>query len=126
MLELIIVAFIFWLGYQVGQMVLSWQLRDIIRKEARKEGLKIDGEYNIIEPKDEKPNVFQLFVEKSNDILYLYEREKDTFICQASTMEELAKLSLKYKNIKYALVLNGEDVFAFIDGTVKTSKEILK
>lgn len=121
MIELIIIAFIFWLGYQVGQMVLSWQLRDIIVKEARKEGLRVDSEYNIIEPEDEKPNVFQLFVEKSNDILYLYEREKDTFICQASTMEELASLSLKYKNIKYAAVLHGNEVVAFVNGEVKVT-----
>lgn len=121
MIELIIIAFIFWLGYQVGQMVLSWQLRDIIVKEARKEGLRVDSEYNIIESEDEKPNVFQLFVEKSNDILYLYEREKDTFICQASTMEELASLSLKYKNIKYAAVLHGNEVVAFVNGEVKAT-----
>ncbi len=123
MLELIIIAFAFWLGYQLGQMVLSWQLRDIIRNEARKEGINVDDEYNIIE--EEKPKVIKLWVEKVHDILYLYDTE-DTFICQASTLEELATLALKYKNIKYASVLNGEDIFAFINGSVKSSKEILK
>ena len=78
MLELILIAFVFWLGYQVGQMVLSWQLRDIIRKEARKEGINVDDEYNIIE--DKKPKVEKLWVEKIHDVLYLYKDDKQTFI----------------------------------------------
>lgn len=125
MLELIIIAFIFWLGYNAGQMVLSWQLRDIIRREARENGINVDSEYNIIESTDEKPKVIKLWIEKIHDIMYLYDTE-DTFICQANTLEELATLALKYKDIKYASVLNGDDVYAFINGTVKSSKEILK
>jgi hypothetical protein len=119
MLDLIILAVVFYVGYNLGQMVLSWQLRDIIIKEARKEGIKVDSDYNIIDPEEEDVSVSQLFVETSNDILYLYEREKNTFICQGSTVEELAKLSLKYNNIKYAAVLHGEQVLAFVNGEVK-------
>ena len=119
MLDLILLAFVFYIGYNLGQIVLSWQLRDLIIKEARKEGFKIDNSYNIIEDPDDKPTVLQLFVETSNDILYLYERDKNNFICQAKTLEELASLSLKYKNIKYAAVLHGDDVVAFVNGEVK-------
>jgi hypothetical protein len=119
MLDLILLAFVFYIGYNLGQIVLSWQLRDLIVKEARKEGFKIDNSYNIIEDPDDKPNVLQLFVETSNDMLYLYERDKNNFICQAKTLEELANLSLKYKNIKYAAVLHGDDVVAFVNGEVK-------
>lgn len=124
MLELIIIAFIFWLGYNAGQMVLSWQLRDVIRREAREKGINVDDNFNIIESK-EKPKVSKLWVEKVHDIMYLYDIENE-FICQASTLEELAKLALKYKNIKYASVMNGDDIFAFVDGNVKSAKEILK
>lgn len=123
MLELITIAFIFWLGYQVGVMHLSWRLRDIIVKEARKEGIKVDDEYNIIESK--KPKVLKLWVEKVHDVMYLYDTE-DTFICQANTIQELATLALKYKNIKYASVINGDEVYAFVDGTAKPASEILK
>jgi hypothetical protein len=109
------------LGYHLGQMVLSWRLRDIILKEARREGLNIDDEYNVVEQKDDKPNVAQLFIERANDIMYLYDRKANTFICQATSMDELAKLAKEYKNIKYAAVLDQstEDVFAFVDGKVK-------
>lgn len=123
MLELIIIAFIFWLGYQVGVLHLSWRLRDIIVKEARKEGIKVDDEYNMIESK--KPKVSKLWVEKVHDVRYLYDTE-DTFICQANTIQELARLALKYKNIKYASVIDGDEVYAFVDGTAKPASEILK
>lgn len=120
MLELIILAFVFYLGYNLGQIVLSWHLRDIIVREARKDGIRVDSDYNIIESdEDGKPNVFQLFVESVNDILYLYDRDQNVFICQAKSMEELAELSLKNNNIKYAAVLHGEQVIAFINGKVK-------
>ena len=120
MLELIILAFVFYLGYNLGQIVLSWHLRDIIVREARKDGIRVDSDYNIIESdEDVKPNVFQLFVESVNDILYLYDRDQNVFICQAKSMEELAELSLKNNNIKYAAVLHGEQVIAFTNGKVK-------
>jgi sulfur relay (sulfurtransferase) DsrF/TusC family protein len=124
MLELIIIAFIFWMGFQAGVMYLSWKLRDIIRTEARKEGIIVDDEYNVVE-KTEKTNVQSLWVEKVHDIMYLYDTE-DTFICQAKSLEELATLALKYKNIKYASVMNGNDIFAFINGKVKTAQEVLR
>ena len=125
MLELIIIAFIFWIGYQVGVMHLSWRLRDIIVKEARKEGIKVDDEYNVIEVKGSKPKVLKLWVEKIQDIMYLYDTDNE-FICQANTIQELATLALKYKNIKYASVISGDEVYAFVDGTVKPASEILK
>lgn len=124
MLEIIILCAVFWVGYQLGQMVLSWQLRDVIRAEARREGINVDDGYNVIE--DKKPKVAQLFVETSNDILYLYDREKNDFICQAKTLDELAILAQKYKNIKYAAVMNGDKIYAFVDGVVKSEKEVLK
>ena len=50
-----------------------------------------------------------------------YERDKDRFICQAKTLEELATLSLKYENVKYAAVLHGDNVVAFVNGEVKVT-----
>lgn len=125
MLELLILVFVAYTAYNIGVSVTAWRLRDIIIKEAKKEGIVVDNEYNIIETEENKPKVSKLWIEKVHDILYLYDTE-DTFICQANTVEELAKLALKYKDIKYASVLNGDDVYAFINGTVKSSNEILK
>lgn len=116
MFDLIILAFIFYLGYQIGQIVVSWQLRDLVIREAKREGI-IDDNLNFI--KDNKPNVHKLIIEKANNILYLYDSEANQFVCQASTIEELAKLAKQYKNIKYAAVMDDENVYTFVDGKVE-------
>jgi len=126
MLEIIILIVAIWLGYHAGVMHTSWRLRHYIIKAAKQEGIKIDNEYNIVNSATDKPDVFELTVEKANNILYLYEKNTDNFICQGSTLEELATLAQKYKNIKYAAVLNGDEVYAFVDGVVKTEKEMVK
>jgi len=117
MLEIIIIFGAFWLGYQVGVHLTAWRLRDIIIEAAKKEGLIIDDNHNIIQV-DTKPNVYELFIERIKDTLYLYDRE-DEFVCQANTVEELATLAKQQKNIKYAAVIYGDDVLMFVDGTVK-------
>jgi hypothetical protein len=75
---------------------------------------------------EEEPIVEQLYIEKTNDILYLYSQEDKTFLCQAKTVDELATLAKKYNNVKYAAVMIGEEIYAFVDGKVKTEKEIIK
>lgn len=120
-MDLIIFIVGVFLGYHLGQMVLSWRLRHIIIKEARKEGINVDDEFNIIESESDKPKVSQLFVERANNVLYLYDKEANAFVCQGHNMEELAKLAKEYKNIKYAAVMDAHtnDVVAFVDGKVK-------
>lgn len=118
MLELIILGLVFWLGYHTGFAVLSYRLRHLVYKEAKKLGIATPYQ-NVLE-EEQTPTVSQLMVEKANNILYLYDREDDTFVCQASTLEELAKLAKEYKNIKYAAVLHDNDVVAFVDGKIKT------
>jgi hypothetical protein len=117
MLELIILGLVFWLGYQIGYASLSYKLRHLVYKEATKLGIA-NPYQKVLE--GEAPTVSQLMVEKANDILYLYNREDDTFVCQGSTIEELAVLAKEYKNIKYAAVLHDNDVVAFVDGKIKT------
>lgn len=124
MIELLIFGFVFWLGYQAGIAVLSYRLRHLIFKEAKKLGITTPYQESILE--EQKPTVEQLIVEKANNILYLYNREDDTFVCQGSTLEELASLAKKYKNIKYAAVMIDKEIYAFVDGTVKSEQEVLR
>lgn len=120
MLEFILIGIVFWLGYQTGVHVLAWRLRDIVRSAAIKEGIKVDENFNVLEDTEpSKPNVFKLIIEKQNDTLYLYNYADNTFVCQGSSINELAELAKKYKNIKYASVFDGKEVVAFIDGKVK-------
>jgi hypothetical protein len=70
-----------------------------------------------------QPHVFKLFIESEQNILYLYEYEKNEFVCQANTVEDLAVLAQKCKNIEYAAVLYGDESLMFINGTVKRKNE---
>ena len=123
MLELIILGVVFWLGYHTGSAVLSYRLRHLIFKEAKKLGITTPYQETILE---ETTTVAQLIVEKANNILYLYDREDNTFVCQGSTLEELASLAKKYKNIKYAAVMIDTEIYAFVDGAVKSEQEVLQ
>ena len=122
MLEIIIVGFIFWMGYQVGMSVTAYRLRDLVYREAKRRGLIKEIDLDL----EEELTVVQLFVEKANNILYLYDKDDNTFVCQGSTLQELATLAKKYKNIKYAAVMIDKDIYAFVDGTVKSEHEVIK
>ena len=120
MLEIIILGLVFWVGYEAGIAITAYRLRHLVYKEAKRIGLlkEIDIE--------DDPIVEQLYIEKTNDILYLYNREGKTFLCQAKSLDELASLASKYNNVKYAAVMVGEEIYAFVDGKVKSEKEIIK
>ena len=122
MLEIIIIGFIFWIGYQIGMSVTAYRLRYLIYKEARHRGLVKEIDIDL----EEEHIVTQLFVEKANNIFYLYTKDDNTFVCQGSTLEELATLAKKYKNIKYAAVMIDKEIYAFVDGVVKSEQEVLR
>ena len=119
MFELLIFIVGLYIGYQVGYSVLAWRIKDVLIKEAKSEGLDV----SMFE--DAKPinTVSQLFVERANNVLYLYDKEANSFICQASTLEDLARLAKEYKNIKYAAVMDeqADIVIAFVDGRVEAN-----
>ena len=111
MLEILILLVVFGVGFYVGESVFAYRIRHLIYKEATAQGIIIEL--------DDKPSITKLFVECSNDMMYLYEYEANTFICQGNTIDELASLAQKYSNIKYAVVAHGDDMLMFVDGAVK-------
>jgi hypothetical protein len=123
MFEFLILVVVAVISYHIGKIVMSYQLRHLIHKEARRLGLDKSDDINVFEEAD--PKVSQLVIEETNDTLYLYDRNH-SFICQGKTIDELAKLAKQYKNIKYAAVLHDEYTYGFVDGTVKTYAEIVK
>lgn len=59
-------------------------------------------------------------IEKHNDVLYLYDKNSNDFICQGLSLDELADKALKYKNVEYAMVENNQKVILFERGKVKS------
>ena len=116
-MELLSYIIVFIAGFFIGEAVFAHRFRKIIYKIAQDKGIQItesDAE-PIIE-------VNKLFIEKSNNVMYLYDFDANTFVCQGNSLDELARLSNKYNNIKYALVEFDKQVVFFVDGVVK--KEI--
>ena len=69
-----------------------------------------------------KSNVYKLETRLVDDIILLYDRESNDFICQGNSLEQLAQLSKEYKKIEYASVKHGDYFVAFIEG--KVNKEV--
>ena len=106
------------IGYLAGEFYCLFRMRHIIIDVAAKEGIYLDDE---IESKGKVIEVHKLRIQTINDILYLY-TDKEDFICQAKSVEELASLSQQYKNIKYAAVIHDDKVFTFVNG-IATEKQ---
>jgi hypothetical protein len=117
MIEILILLVVFGIGFYVGESVFAYRIRHLIYKEAKERGIIISNPDFDIE--DDKPNIVKLFIEKANDTMYLYDYEENTFLCQAKTIDELASLAQKYRNIKYAVVAHEDDMFMFVNGSVK-------
>jgi hypothetical protein len=103
------------IGYSIGHLHALHRVKNIILKFAEARGITIEDELEKrVESKVKKLEVYQV-----NDTLYLYERGTNDFICQASTMDDLAKLAKDYKNITFATVIHDEKVFMFVNGNSK-------
>lgn len=101
---------IFWSGYELGALYTIKYYKKLAREVLEREGLSNETT---------KTDVHKLIIQNIQNTLYMF-NHKDEFICQAETVEDLAKLALEYKNIKYAAVLYNEKTYMFVDGEVKT------
>ena len=93
------------LGWVMGEFYTNYKLLKNLRSIVIIEEVK-------------RPNVYKLETELVDDIILLYDRETNDFICQGNSLEQLAKLSKEYKKIEYASVKHGEYFVAFIEGKV--------
>ena len=113
---LIIIALV--VGYVLGQAITIIRVKGIIKDAALAEGIDLDEEVKKEQLKH-LPTIYKLEIETVNNILYLFDKETRDFVCQGSTIEELAKLSKEYKNINMASVTYGKKVFMFVNGISK-------
>lgn len=99
------------LGYIIGNFHALWKLRKII----------IDTAKDTVSDKTSKTvhEIYNLEVETVEDTLYLYDTNTKDFVCQGSSLTELATLSKTYRNIMLATVIHNDKVFMFINGKHK-------
>lgn len=111
---------VFIAGFIVGEMYGYYKVVKAIRRLAEDNGFDIEKELglNTTEKDTEKetPSVYKLNVEQHGEMLYLFDSEKDNFICQGSSVQELCKVAKEQNNVKFAAVKHGDKIFAFKDG----------
>lgn len=116
---LLFTGVIFYLGYITGEAVAMLRLRSIIRKVAESIGIDVDEELAKMSKENENIKVVKLAnleTETHGDMIYLFDKEQNDFICQAKSVDELAKLAKEIKNIDKALVHHNDKKFIFMDG----------
>lgn len=105
--------FLFFIGWFVGSVLTTIKIRYQVFKILAEE---FDIEK---ESASENPKVPHLILEQHGDILYLFEKDSDTFMCQGRTKEELIKNLSEYKNINVAVVEHNSKFLCFINGEIK-------
>ena len=116
---LIIIAIVFYLGYIVGEAVAMYRLHRVMRNLAESMGINVEQELakmkeDIFDVKVVK--LINLETETHGDMIYLFDKEHNDFICQAKSVEELAQLAKEVKKIDKALVYHNDKKFIFVDG----------
>ena len=104
------------LGYVIGNVHTIWKLRKILKDES------IDVSTTSFELEQHKTLIHKLVIEEMDNMLYLYDHDTKDFICQATTMEELAKTCNEYKKILVATVIHDSKVFIFTNGNYQEFK----
>lgn len=112
-LEIIIVLSI---GYAIGKIHGYYSIVKILKELAEESGIDLEKELTKISEEDEPDTVRKLKIDGAGDILYLFDNETDTFICQAECVQDLAKLAKERSQIIYAVVKHGDKFFTFKDG----------
>ncbi len=93
-------------GYISGVVKTIGHLKHLLNKQ------------ETLESNLEKHSIPVLMTEKHGDTLYLFEKETDHFMCQGSSLEDLAKKLSEYKDIHIALVDHNSKPVWFVNGEI--------
>jgi hypothetical protein len=124
-MDLFSVIVLVFLGYTIGETIALIRFRKLLIKIAQTQGIDLEKEMEkaLLDPESEdKADVEDLKVEAIQNTLYLY-YQNDEFVCQGSSLDELAELAKKYKNIEWATVVHDKEVYMFMDGKVEKFKD---
>ncbi len=108
-----------WLGgFLLGHQWAILRLQKVLRQYAKENGIHLEGE--------PKPSMVVCVVEFENQQYYLYDKNTNSFYCQASSLEDLALALYKDKKIDQALVVetygNSQKFWLFKNGKSEPAK----
>jgi hypothetical protein len=128
-MDLIVYANIFALGWISCQAYLAWKLRRALKKVAEDNGMSLEElASTFFETQGIQTNVTKVpnyFTEPNGSSILLYNKDTGDFTGQAYTVEELAENLYKFDKIKLALVKHDNQQYWFVEGKVENElKEI--
>jgi hypothetical protein len=106
----------FVVGFILGKMYGYYKIVKMMKEVAEENGFNLEKELGLTKEEPKIPEVYKLEVETHGNMLYLFDKESDNFICQGSSVQELAKLAKEYKNVTLAAVKYDGKIFAFKNG----------
>lgn len=106
----------FILGFWTAKQIFSFKIKILIKKIAKEHNIAMDELEE--EPKYKKVVIPILTTEPINNDILVYD-QKNNFMCQGKSLDEIAANLLKYKNIKLAIILHANSKFWFVEGKVK-------
>ena len=120
---------IFFSGYMFGSLRAWAEISRKLKEAADSIGMDLDKEFEELEQKKSEQHGRKMIVSKienfeletHNDVLYLFNTDTNSFVCQGSTLEEIAKTLSEVKKIKIAMVNHNDKNIWFVDGEVKNS-----
>ena len=118
-MDILLLALIIVIAFQAGKHYGYYKIVTLMKQVAEEQGIDLEKELGLVkEQEDGKkvPAVYKLEVETHGNLLYLFDKETDRFICQGSNVQELAKLAKELKQVNYAAVKHGDKIFQFKDG----------
>jgi len=100
-------TYIFALGFFFGAMWMKQRIKNELIA------------HGIIKYKDSKSEkVTKLITEMHHNVIYVFEKGTDIFVCQGRSIEELAKKIFKQNQIQIAIVEHDSSILMFIEGKV--------
>lgn len=106
-MDIIIYISVFILGWIVGNQFLMFKLRRVLIKMAIDHGVDIE--------EDDEEVVPTFFTELDNGVIFVYNKKNNAFICQGSTLEEVASRC----NVRVAKVQHDKNLLVFVNGKVE-------
>jgi hypothetical protein len=118
--DTILIILTFYSGYKLGKFIQIIELRLAVRKLAKDNDINLDqliGNSTI----EENPNVLLLEAEHIDNVILIYDRINNEFICQAESMEEAAlKFNQRKNNMLGALTIDDKNVY-FVKGKISNN-----
>ena len=115
-MELFDILIILGVGFIIGKIHTYMKITNLIQETARRHGISLVQELDRMNIDNDLRIIYELIVESHNGVLYLFEKESNRFICQGSSVQELAKLAKEQDNIINAAVIYDNRIFTFVDG----------